>query len=300
MTIGIVILNYLAYEDTIECINSIKKQVYQDYHIVLVDNDSKNDSFRILNDLYKLDSKITLIKSAENIGFAKGNNLGIAYLKKMDIFNILVINGDTILDNPNYLNELVTLDVPHDVAMIGTKIISRDGKNQNTLPVSLINGSKIKKTKFENRLLFLLVKLNLVGTIKLILSKLAKSEIDSIKVEDDHELKVLDPEKNMLHGAAIYFTENYLKKYIGFYPDTFLYYEEELLALLCRKLDYKQMYTSKISIYHKEDASSDLLHKTSRSSLLFKLRIIKNNISIMNEAVKLPVNRIAEKVTSNE
>ena len=46
--LGIVILNYLNYKDTIECVNSILNMGYPVEGIVIVDNHSENDSFKIL------------------------------------------------------------------------------------------------------------------------------------------------------------------------------------------------------------------------------------------------------------
>jgi GT2 family glycosyltransferase len=113
-------------------------------------------------------------------------------------------------------------------------------------------------------------------------------------------VKTLDPNAEMLHGAAIFFTENYLKDYIGFYPETFLYYEEEFLALICRRLGFKQLYMPEISIDHKEDASSDkLMNGNKRKALLFKLHIIKKNIGLMKQALRLSENEIREKVSDN-
>lgn len=300
MTTGIVILNYLAYKDTIECISSIKKQTYQDYHIVVVDNDSKNESFDVLSTLYSSDETITLIKNDSNLGFAKGNNVGIACLKQKSIFNVFVINGDTVLKDKEYLSRLVKTAVAPNIGMIGTTIVSRDGKNQNTLPVSLNDKNSIKMARIQIWLMNLLVKTNLLGLVKTVVSKTRTYEKVTSTESNSSKNELLNPKEKMLHGAAIYFTENYLKRHIGFYPDTFLYYEEEFLALICRKLNFKQLYVPEIKIYHKEDASSNLLHKTSRKSLLFKLDLIKKNLSMMERALEMPTYKIAEKVSLNE
>ncbi|MFT9191410.1 MAG: glycosyltransferase, partial [Liquorilactobacillus sp.] len=39
---GIILLNYLNYEDTIECLNSLKAQTVKNISIVIVDNGSNN------------------------------------------------------------------------------------------------------------------------------------------------------------------------------------------------------------------------------------------------------------------
>ena len=43
--VNIILLNYNGYEDTIECIKSINNITYENYKIVLVDNNS-TDGFK--------------------------------------------------------------------------------------------------------------------------------------------------------------------------------------------------------------------------------------------------------------
>ena len=44
----IVVLNYNTWQDTIECLESIYKSRYDNYQIILVDNNSNNDSVKFL------------------------------------------------------------------------------------------------------------------------------------------------------------------------------------------------------------------------------------------------------------
>ena len=44
-TIGIVVLNYNGWEDTIECVESLSNQSAENYQIIIVDNNSENDSY---------------------------------------------------------------------------------------------------------------------------------------------------------------------------------------------------------------------------------------------------------------
>jgi GT2 family glycosyltransferase len=300
MTIGIVILNYLAYEDTIECIESIKHQSLQDYQIVVVDNSSSNESFNVLQGKFGNEEKINIIQTTENIGFAKGNNFGIAFLKKKQIQNILVINGDTILSDDHYLATLATVTMDKTIGMIGTKIISRDGRNQNTLPVTLTHQSILTKNLIIVFIMELAARTRLIDLVQRLRKESAEGQSSEQTAPFSTSTKTLDPNAEMLHGAAIFFTENYLKDYIGFYPETFLYYEEEFLALICRRLGFKQLYMPEISIDHKEDASSDkLMNGNKRKALLFKLHIIKKNIGLMKQALRLSENEIREKVSDN-
>ena len=48
--VGIIILNWNGWEDTIECLESLSKIDYPDYEVIIVDNDSKNDSIDKIKD----------------------------------------------------------------------------------------------------------------------------------------------------------------------------------------------------------------------------------------------------------
>ena len=259
--IGIVILNYLSYWDTEECVDSILTQSYENFKIAIVDNYSENDSYEILCEKYRENVNVSVVRTDSNIGFARGNNVGIEMLKKEGYFDVLVINGDTILTDKDYLRNLANLDIPLDCAMIGTTVINANGKNQNTEKVKI-------KTRADIFRVFVVLCFSWVFNFfyikKFILflkrRRMEKTtyDIDEINSEEKiPKLNSLNPDEEMLHGSAILFTENYLKRYVGFFPDTFLYMEEDILAIICAKIGFHQGYCPALSIYHKEESSTN-------------------------------------------
>src|SRR3990167_165680 len=74
--IAIIILNFYGKRDTTECIHSVLASSYPHYKIVLVDNDSKDDSVAHLKATFP---QIPLIETKANLGYAGGNNVGIRY-----------------------------------------------------------------------------------------------------------------------------------------------------------------------------------------------------------------------------
>lgn len=280
-TIGILILNYLAFQDTIECVESLMNQTFKEIDILIVDNDSPNDSFKRLSDNYEDSEQVTVVQTKENLGFARGNNFGLSIFRKKGIERVLVINGDTLLEDRTYLERLASISYNEDIGMIGTKIITRDGKNQNTLNVNLKKKTDLILPRLKLFLVESSLKLNIYQHLKKLMPDQNSTNQSASFSEEPQE--ILDPYEKTLHGAAIFFTENYLRNYVGFYPETFLYFEEDFLAILCQRLGYKQLYIPALSIYHKEDASSDLLYNDNlKKSYLFKLRYSKKNLSLMS------------------
>lgn len=93
MDVSIIIVNYNTKKMTNDCIDSIVKHTCGlEYEIILVDNDSKDGS----PDFFKDDKRIHFIRSNENLGFGRANNLGYRYSKGKYIF---LLNSDTILLN---------------------------------------------------------------------------------------------------------------------------------------------------------------------------------------------------------
>ncbi len=92
--LSIIILNYNTFEMTCNCINSVLEKTKDwSIEIILVDNASTE---RNVDDFLVRFPEIVLIKSEQNLGFSKGNNLGIARAKGSIL---LLLNSDTILLN---------------------------------------------------------------------------------------------------------------------------------------------------------------------------------------------------------
>jgi GT2 family glycosyltransferase len=90
--IGIVILNWNGWQDTVECLYSLKGLIYENYRIYVVDNASTNDSVAQIKSRFP---GITMILSAQNGGFSKGNNLGITAALEAGANFVWLLNNDT-------------------------------------------------------------------------------------------------------------------------------------------------------------------------------------------------------------
>ena len=73
--VGIVISNYNGWQDTLVCLDSLQKQTYKDFEIILLDDASPNDSVAQLQD--KLPANTVFLPQEQNLGFAAVNNVGM-------------------------------------------------------------------------------------------------------------------------------------------------------------------------------------------------------------------------------
>ena len=68
-----VILHYKNLNDTIKCLDSLKKTASQNSKFIVVDNGSCDDSEKKLKELYGSSSQFHILILPQNVGFSKGN-----------------------------------------------------------------------------------------------------------------------------------------------------------------------------------------------------------------------------------
>ncbi|SFI62229.1 glycosyltransferase family 2 protein [Olleya namhaensis] len=125
--LSIIIVNYNGERFLKDCITSIKNTCHDiSYEIIIVDNASQDNSIQLLETQFSKD--ITLIKSKDNLGFAKGNNLGVS---KSDGDLILLLNNDTILKHS--LQPAIDAFKSNDVGIVGIKMLGKDEEYRHSV-----------------------------------------------------------------------------------------------------------------------------------------------------------------------
>ena len=135
------IVNYNNAIQTINCIKSILKLNYDNYKIVLVDNNSSDNSIEDLENWfteqsisfsYKIpfsNNIVTIIKSKFNGGYAFGNNIAIKHIFEYNPLSyVWILNNDTKVD-PNSLKSLTKSFDSSFLQILGCKIMSSDTKS---------------------------------------------------------------------------------------------------------------------------------------------------------------------------
>src|SRR5438093_1271949 len=100
----IVIPNYNGIEHLKTCLESLRSQTYKEFKIILVDNNSSDESIEFVQEHYP---GIEIIQLSYNSGFAKAVNIGIQYsLENYNSDFVTLLNNDTEC-NENFLVELL-------------------------------------------------------------------------------------------------------------------------------------------------------------------------------------------------
>ena len=186
-------------------------------------------------------------------------------------------NNDTYLIDCNFFDLIEKEYDKSGFAVLGPKIILPDNKINDVI-LHLPTIKEVKKQLRNVRINYytnLLFINGLYFNIKKIFKKiLLKFKI--IKSSNYHA----DPNKRyeglVLHGSFLIFSKKYIEKFDGLNDRTFLYREEELLALRLKQSNLKSVYNPKIEIFHNEDSATNAISKNNRRKQLF---VWKNMIS---------------------
>ena len=121
--ISIIILNWNGKEYLANCFDSISHQIFKDYEVILVDNNSSDGSVDFTRRRFPW---VNIVELEENKGFVGGNNIGA---EKATSEYLFFLNNDTKLD-PRCLETLLEHSEHHaEVGILGCRQYSYDGKH---------------------------------------------------------------------------------------------------------------------------------------------------------------------------
>ena len=130
MQLSVIILNYNVRYFLEQCVLSVQAALQHiDGEIIVIDNNSSDDSCQMIKKQFP---HVKLIENKENLGFPKGNNIGVAEAKGE---YICILNPDTVVAEDTFTKIFNSqLPTPNSqLGIIGCKLIDGTG---NFLPES--------------------------------------------------------------------------------------------------------------------------------------------------------------------
>lgn len=216
MKVSVIILtwNGITYLD--ECLGSLAMQNFRDFETILVDNGSNDGSAAYVRSTYPW---VLLLELPQNVGFAEGNNRGLA-LAQGDY--IVTLNNDTKVA-PDFLEELArTADCDPGIGMVAARM-------RSYYRTERIDAAGLK------------IGSNGLG-YNIGIGKIDDGRYDSV------------PLFGPCGGAALY--RRKMLDEIGFFdPDFFAYYEDFDLAWRARLADWKAIAAPRALVYHVHSAT---------------------------------------------
>lgn len=273
-----VILHYLAIKETIDCVSSIQQNIcYDNYSIIIVDNGScvKKDSER-LQQLEQDNSRVRLITLQSNLGFARGNNVGFEIAKKEYKADFIVLmNNDILIQQRDFCDVICQKYEQYHYAAMGPKVYLKDGTYRSNpmkpgryrayaqRAAQMITVLKYFETFFDLDVAFLKNNHN------------QPQSYDTFYDRDTLNYK--------LHGCCLIFSREYINKFDGLNPNTFLYLEEDILFVQLRNNKLLSLYSPDLWLIHLEDAATDKMMKSGKKKRRF---IYKNHIKSYNALIR--------------
>lgn len=262
--LSIIIINYKNEKKTISFVQNELSKISLPHLIVIVNNEATTESDEILvKELHAvliteismtpISALIFVISQSENLGFAKGNNLGVEFVTKyFDTAHFLFTNNDIQFISEKAVESLINkLDgLDDDIALIGPRVIGLDGKNQSPEPY----------VSFWNQYIWMY-------WLTPFISKKKKKKIFK-----------LDYSENAIEGCHYKITGSFfIIKAIDFLnckmmdPNTFLYGEEVILSERLKEIGKKAYYFPEVTILHEYSQTiSTYLDRKKRISLQFE------------------------------
>ena len=274
MKIAYVILHYKVYSVTKECIEYLLKQNYENYCVIVIDNHSDDGSYEKLKEEFGELDEVYLTSVEFNLGFAKANDLGYQIAKhRFEADIIVVMNNDVMISDTEFSTKLDVIAKSPGFDIMGPDIVNKVGDHQNPY-VDYIKNKKgldayIRKLKIKKILLpfFYRFKKN--------------HDIKHLRETKDHACR---QESVALHGACLIFGINFVKKYeYPFYPETFLYGEEDILYFLAKKRGQVTLYCPDLVVHHMEDVSTNSISKNRQEKRLFEISHTLDSLEILRK-----------------
>lgn len=271
---GFIVLHYKAVNETIECVNSILAlNRSNEIQIIIIDNASQDGSSEILNLRYGNVENIKIIVSKDNLGFAKGNNLGYEYLCMNFKMNFCVAaNNDIIFNQVDFIDKIDKIYKEKQFYVLGPDVINTYTKEHQS-PLSL-KFRDLKATELQIEIIKREMKYIRCYRIKKIIynSEFIRI-IKKVKRKIKPSITSKEMENVLLIGACLIFSTEFIeKKKELFNPVTFLYYEEDFLFHECEKNKWLVLYHPEIKVNHQHSASTRYMGKNYYNIRQFSLR----------------------------
>lgn len=242
MDISIIIVNWNTGDLLYNCVKSIVEETKGvEYEIIIVDNNSKDNSCDNIEKDFK---NVKIIYSKDNLGFSKGNNLGIKHAKGEFL---LLLNPDTIiLDNAIYKSFVKMKEYNKEKTLLGVRLLNKD----RSLQFSSCNFFTIKNTVFSSYVF---------------------SREDHYRTHDT----------DWLMGAYMLINKNFYE-YIGkLNEDYFMYSEDMELCYKVKKAGGRVIFDSEAEIIHLYNQSGKNKFNKKRELVVKQssIKFIKDNYS---------------------
>lgn len=120
--VSVIIVNWNGRRYLKDCLNSVFGQTYPNYEVIFVDNGSTDSSVEYVRSNFP---KAKVIINERNLGFARGNNIGIEEAFRVEeVKYVVTLNNDTIVEREWLAPLIDTMQADESIGSCQSKILS--------------------------------------------------------------------------------------------------------------------------------------------------------------------------------
>jgi GT2 family glycosyltransferase len=240
--------NYNNSHFTRDFVFSIVSAEYFDnsrHKIVVVDNSDNESEYENLKLILEIYPFVVVIRPEVNLGYFRGLNEGIKFIRKMfpEINNILIGNNDLKIKSDFFRSLEHIVDLLDKYPVIAPDIITLDGIHQNP-------HVKDKVSWFKLLILDVYYSNYNLGKFMFSINKIIFRFFRKSDVDHQFEGEILQG-----YGACYILSRVFFDNFAILDAPTFLMGEEAFLSLQIKKIGYYPYYTNKIKISHIDHAT---------------------------------------------
>ena len=127
--VSIIIPNKDHIDDLKTCLKSIERCTYQNYEIIIVENNSvEKETFQFYHTLEKDNEKLKVVYWEGVFNYSAINNFGVKHAEGR---YLLFLNNDTEIINKDCIEEMLGFCMREDVGAVGARLYYSDGTIQH-------------------------------------------------------------------------------------------------------------------------------------------------------------------------
>lgn len=250
MKIGYVCTNFNNSEYTIKAVRTLRSGSSHEHVIVVVDNHSGAESIRRLNELASEFPDVKVILNDDNVGYFRGLNIGIRYLREHHPgLDWMVVGNNDLEFPPDFADRLARRSGElRRHAVVSPDIVTVDGEHQNPHVISGI--STIREIFYD-----LYYSNYYLG---LAIQKLAKLFPSVSERSDEREWEIARPIYQG-HGSCYLLGPRFFEQFDELWAPTFMMSEEYFLSKQLADVGQQVYYDPAIRVIHHWHASLEQL-----------------------------------------
>ncbi|WP_270330186.1 glycosyltransferase family 2 protein [Lapidilactobacillus dextrinicus] len=253
-----VILHYLSYENTESLIETILKEIIGEKRIIVVDNASPNDSGKLLKRQFYGNQNIQIILNANNLGFANAMNLGFEKAKNYHPQFIILMNNDIHLEQTDFITRIHQSYLNSPFAVLGPDVyVPETRMHQNPKQIEAYTAEQVQMILDYNKSLITLPRFLFIGRAYLKQSKILKRIVFKIRNRKKKDPKLIAQNNIVLHGSILIFSNDFIETGLQpFVPETFFYFETEILDRILRNKKMISKFDPSIKVIHHQSSAT--------------------------------------------